>query len=228
MVVSMPRFSALSWPTVVRISSGAVALWSAVQAAHLAIAMGRSAPSPTAQLLFGHNESEFFYSLLFHAFAVIIFGLGALFAGRIGRHIASMPLGRARIGLQLLTILALVLPALTLLIVFNVSEDHPQYQIFVDASSRKIVRRDVHLLPSGITEESISFRDIRVIEGKMIYSGWWGDRYILRLVTRDWRRIEIARGTRGEEPKKLYKLAQAYVELSGAKLDMGSKLPRLR
>ena len=62
----------------------------------------------------------------------------------------------------------------------------------------------------------------------MFFSGWWGDRYFLRLVTQDWRRINLAQGDRGEKPENIYPLAQEFANLSGAELDLSIKLPVFR
>ena len=89
---------------------------------------------------------------------------------------------------------------LVLLGVFVGSIAGPKYKIWVDLSEESIVRRDTHLMPPGVTQVSVPFSEIRKIESKVSYSGWWGDRVFLRLVTFDWRRIHIAQGIRGEPP----------------------------
>ena len=121
-----------------------------------------------------------------------------------------------------------MLPAVALLVVFWVSGNHPRYEIFIDSANQQIVRRETRLLPSGFSQQAVRYSDIRAIEGKMSYSGWWGDRYFLRLVTQDWRRINIAQGARGQGPEEMFPLAQEFADKAGSKLDLGSKLPRLQ
>ena len=178
--------------------------------------------------MFEHHGSEFFSSLVFHAAAAVVFGVASLLAGRIGRQIYNMPVGGARVRAQLAVGLGHLLPAVALLVVFWVSGNHPRYVIFVDPANQQIVRRETRLLPPGLSQEAVRYSDIRVIEGKMFYSGWWGDRYFLRLVTRDWRRINIAQGGRAQGPEELFPLAREFAEGTGTELDLSSKLPRSR
>lgn len=166
--------------------------------------------------------------MIFHAAAFVVFGLATIFSGEIGNRIGNMEMGGAKIRVQILAAVGFVLPAAALLVVFYTSEDHPRYEVFPDETRREIVRRDTGLLPPGVSQEAISFSDIRAIEGKMFFSGWWGDRYFLRVVTQDWRRINIAQGVRGQPPEDIYPLAQDFADRSGAELDLSIKLPVLR
>ncbi len=199
-----------------------------MQLVHLSIALSKGASTPTALLLFEHHDVEFTDSLIFHSATFIVFGLAALFSGKVGRTVEYMALGRGKISVQILIGLTYSLLITALLVVAYVSDDHPRYQVFVDSATQQIVRRDTYLLPPGVTQVSVPFSEVRLIESKVSYSGWWGDRLFLGLVTLDWRRITIAQGNRGEPPEALYGLAQDIAESSGAKLDLGSKLPQQR
>lgn len=130
-----------------------------------------------------------------------------------------MALGHGRISIQILIGVIYSILITALLVVAFVSNDYPRYQVFVDTASQEIVSRDTQLMPPGVTQVSVPFSEIRLIESKVSYSGWWGDRLFLRLVTLDWQRIDIAQGSRGEPPRVIYELAQDIAEMSAAKLD---------
>lgn len=226
--VPSSKFVALVWPALFRGSMAIAFLWSAVQLIYLSFALSKGAPTPTALLVFERHGAEFTYSLIFHSATFIVFGLALLFAGKVGRTLEYMALGRGKISVQICIGLIYSMLITALLVVAFVSNDKPRYQVFIDSASQEIVRRDTQLMPPGVTQVSVPFSEIRTIESKVSYSGWWGDRLFLRLVTLDWQRIDIAQGKRGEPPEVLFELAQDIAERSGAELDLSSKLRQLR
>ena len=126
----------MSWPTVLRISSGAAAIWSAVQVAFLAVAFSSVPPSPSAELMSARGDTLYVASFAFHTFAILFFGLAAWLNPwhRIAK-LPPWPYGQGGTG-------ALVLFGLPYLAwpwrypaYFRGSWAGPRYEVFVDLST---------------------------------------------------------------------------------------------
>lgn len=228
MAVPAIKRSSFSWTSTLATMSFLAAAWAAVQVGFLISALTQGPPSPGSQLVFEHHNTSFFYSLVFHAGAIALFGALGLLAGRAGRQVDRMRLGKRRGAMQFSYAMAFLLPAFALYMVFRFSVDSPRYQIYVEDSLQEIIRIETRLMPQGTTEVAIAYEDVRVISGKMDYSSWWGDRYYLSVVTTDWETMVIAQGGRGENPELLFPLARIVAASAGVEADLSSKLPQFR
>ena len=220
--------SSLSWTRALAAVSFLAAAWAAVQVGFLASALTQGPPSPGSQLVFEYRDQTFVYYLVFHVVAIIVFGLGGMFAGKVGDQVNRMAVGARRTWTQIGYGTAYVLPVLALFVVFQFSNDNPRYQIYVEGTLQEIIRMETRLMPGGVTEAVVAYNDIRVIDGKMSYSSWLGDRYFLRVVTMDWETMEIGQGGRGENPELLFPLTRDIANSVGAEVDLRSKLPQFR
>ena len=154
----------MSWPTVVRISSGAAAIWSAVQVAFLAVAFSSVPPSPSAGLMSARGDTLYVAS-----FAILFFGLAAWLNPwhRIAK-LPPWPYGQGATG-------ALVLFGLPYL---AWPWRYPAYfrglgpglgtKSSLTSPQRAPVRRDTHLLPPVVRQQTIPFGDIDRIQGEYI------------------------------------------------------------
>lgn len=228
MAVPVLSRASLSWTDALAAMSLLAAAWAAIQVGFLASALTQGPPSAGARLVFEHHNQAFLYILVFHAVVMVAFGLGGMLAGKAGGQVDRMALGARRTCTQIAYGSAYVIPALALFVVFQVSNDTPRYQIYLEDSLQEIIRVETRLMPPGVSEKSVAYGDIRVIEGKMDYSSWWGDRYFLKVVTMDWKTMEIGQGGRGKDPELLFPLARDIADSAGAELDLSSKLPQLR
>lgn len=218
----------LTWSGALAVMSFLAMAWSAIQVVSLALALTQGPPSPGSQLVFEYRDQFFVYMLVFHAVAIVAFGLLGMFAGKFANQVNRMTVGARRTWTQLGYGTAYILPALALFVLFQYSNANPRYQIYVENSLQEIIRLETRLMPRGVSEDLVAYGDIRVIEGEMDYSSWLGDRYFLKVVTKEWKTMEIAQGGRGESPELLFPLARELADSAGAKLDLSSKLPQFR
>jgi len=228
MAVTAVKRISLNWTSTLTAVSFLAAAWAAIQVGSLASALTQGPPSPGARLMFEHNDQVFLYMLIFHAAAIFAFGIGGVLANKMCRQVDRMVVGARRTWLQTAYVAAYVVPLVALWAVFNFSNDAPRYQIYVEESLGEIIRTETRLMPGGVSEQVITFSEIRVIEGEMDYSSWWGDRYFIKVVTKDWESMNLAQGGRSEDPKLLFPLAQDIADRAGAKLDLTSKMPVFR
>ena len=228
--MAVPAISRISfsWTGALTGLSFLAAAWAAIQVGFLASALTQGPPSPGSRLVFEHHNQVFFYILIFHAAAIIAFGLGGMLAGKACRQVDRMAVGARRTWTQTVYGAAYVIPLVALLMVFQISNDAPRYQIYVEDSMDEIIRMETRLMPAGVSEQLVAFSDVRVIEGEMDYSSWWGDRYFINVVTIEWETMQIGQGGRGEDPALLFPLAQDVADSAGAKLDLSSKIPIFR
>ena len=227
-VPTTTRTSSFSWTKALAVMSFLGAAWAAIQVGFLAWALNQGPPSPDSRLVFEHHNEAYLYSLIFHALVLVAFGALGLLAGEASRQVNRMRVGARRTSMQVVYATVFLLPALALYMVFRFSTGSPTYQIYVEDSSQEIVRLETHLVPPGSSKRVIAYRDIRVISGKMDYSSWWGDRYFLSVITMDWKTMDIAQGSRYEDPELLFPLARDVASNAGVEVDLGSKLPQFR
>ena len=220
--------ASLSWTRGLAVISFLAVVWAAVQFGFLATALTQGPPAPDSRLVSEHHTQIFLYYLIFHAGAIVVFAATGLLAGKAANQVNRMTVGKRRSWFQAAIGLAFGIPAFALFAVFQVSGDSPMYQVYVDDTRQEIIRVETRLMPPGVTEEAVAYADVRVIEGEMDYSSWWGDRYFLKVVTLDWQTLEIARGSRGDDPVLLSTLAQDVADSVGVETDLGSKIPVFR
>ena len=219
-----------------RIFTGVITLWAAMQTVFLLAAFSSPRPSDTAHILSTHHQLEFVSSLAFHSFAVLFFGVVASIPVDVWRRIEFKYLG-----LVATPYIAIIL-ALT--IIFVVSIAYPKYEVFVDLSTESVVKRDTHLLPSGLNQQTILFGEMLVIAGyfdkhtHLKSSGLTGlttydeYHYMINLIAHDGRQVEVWRGsppqgTDGHPPAKALRSAQALADITGAPLvPLGCALPQ--
>ena len=206
----------MGWVTMVL--PGAVMVWSAIQVVYLAIALSSSPPSPGAELMLRPREPEYTAFLAVHALIFFVSALAlALEVRSIWRWVIkrlNMPEKPQGGGEALAGTLYLALyffPVWALLDIFLVSIGYPRYEVFVDLPAESIVRRDTHLLPPGIKEDTVPFSEVGVITG-----GGSSTDYSLYANTRNRRRIEIGQGDKAE----MSSLARAIADKSGIGLDL--------
>lgn len=214
----------MSWPTAIRMFSGMVALWSAVQVAYLTITFSMSPPSPLAELMSTHDEGVYIAFFVVHCIALVVFGIGACLPGNVWRRLDEPGEGD---GVAVLALTSIGL-ALAIFIISLVSIWVPKYEVFLDLSTESIVKRDTHLLPPGVTQLTIPFGEIDVITGEFVrkekdYRYYYD--YRLSVITRDGRRIRLAEDfprqrTDAEPPPEAISLAEAIAEKSGAEVDL--------
>ena len=223
----------MSWPTWIRIFSGAVALWSAIQITYLAITRSMSPPVSSAELVATHNDGLYTSFLVLHCIALVVFGVGAYRSGDLWHRIKKERLNKERrwwneTDKGSLTEILYYSLALAIFIISLVSIWVPRYETFVDLSMENVVRRDTYLLPPGVTQQTIPFGEVDIITGKFIKDR--GDRgnihyhYTVSIITRDGRRIEVGYGPRQDTNTtpaiEMRSLAEAIAEKSGARLDL--------
>ena len=226
-VPAVKRISVKWTGTLTALSFLAVA-WSAIQVGFLASALTQDPPSAGSRLVFEHHDRLFLYIMIFHIAAMAVFGLGGILASKVCRQVDGMVVGGRRTWTQLAFGAAYVLPMVALYAVFSFSNDAPRYQIYVEGSLEEIIRMETRLMPGGVTEQLVAFSDVRVIEGEIDHSSWWGDRFFLKVVTMDGETMNIAQGGRSENPELLYPLAEDVAASAGAKLDLSNKIPVVR
>ena len=228
--MAVPAISrkSISWTGALTGLSFLAVAWSAIQVGSLALALTKGPPSPGSRLVFEHHDQLFLYILIFHAVAIAVFALGGILASKVTGQVDRMAIGARRTWAQLAYGAAYVVPMVALFAVFQFSNDAPRYQVYVEEKLQEIIRIETRLMPGGVTEQLVIFSDIRVIEGEMDYSSWWGDRYFLKVVTMEWESMNIAQGGRSEDPALLFPLAEDVAASAGAKLDLSSKIPVFR
>ena len=210
----------ISWTGALAVFSFLAAAWAAIQVGFLASALMDGPPSIGSRLVFKHHDLLFLYSLVFHAVAMVAFGLGGMLAGWLGRQIDQMAAGARRTLRQFSYGGAYLLPALALFVVFQVSNANPMYQIYVEGELEEIIRMETRLMPSGVSEKLVLFGDVKVIRGEMNSSSLWGDRYFLNVVAVDGTTMQVGQGGRNEDPEALYPLARTIAERAGADLEL--------
>ena len=213
------RFS-LSWTGVLALLSFFVAAWAAIQVGSLASALTQDPPSTGSRLVFEHHNQVFLYSLIFHAVAVVAFTLGGVLAGKAGDHINQMVRGARRVWVGVGYGAVYLLPTVALVVIFQVSNDNPRYQIYVEDSLQELIRMETRLIPRGVTEELVKFHNASVVKGVMNRSSLWGDRYFLMVVDIDGKTMQVGQGGRDEDPEALFPLARDIAESAGAELDL--------
>ena len=82
----------------------------------------------------------------------------------------------------------------------------------MDLTVETIVRRDTHLLPSGIRSNVVPFAELRSVSGQNAKNN-----YVLSVTMTNGRQIEIGRVAALAE---MTSLAQAIADKSGARLDL--------
>ena len=224
--------------TALRILLGVVAIWSAIQVGFLAFAFASSPPSPLAELMHTRHEAVYLASFGFHAFTLLVFGVGAYRSNRTWRriwHEGQEGVLQEDGSIQVddgssFPVTAYVVLTLVLIGIFIGSAMAPRYQVFLDLSSESVVRRDTHLLPPGMNELRIPFRNIIEIDGFFVRHEHSEDdqimiRYHYRLdIVEDGRRTEIGWGSHQKKKQEIdqgmFSLALAIADVSGAKLDL--------
>jgi len=211
----------------VRIFTGIVAFWAAMQTVFLLAAFATSRPSSTAQLMSTHHQVEYVSSLAFHSFAALFFVVVAAIPTDAWRRIKFKYLD------MVATPYIAIILALT--IIFVVSIVSPKYEVFVDLYTESVVKRDTHLLPPGVNQQRIPFREIQLItvnserHTHLETSGLTGltthaeYHYVINLIADNGRQVEVGRrflpqSTEGHPPVKVIRLAQAFADISGAPL----------
>ncbi len=221
-----------SGATAMRILLGVVAIWSAMQVGFLAFAFSGSPPSPLAELMHTRHQAVYLASFGFHVFTLLAFGVGAYLSNRTWRRIwDELGSGSSEEDGSSLPFAAYVVLTLPLIGIFIGSAVAPRYQVFVDLSSESVVRRDTHLLPPGMSELTIPFRNITKIDGFFVRHEHREDEedviryhYRLDILGKDGRRTEIGWGPhqkKNQEPDQgMFSLARSIADISGAKLGL--------
>lgn len=224
------------WPTWLRIFCGSVAVWAAVQVAFLAVAYSGSAPTPTAELMTTHNGAQYLASMAFHSLAILVFLCGAMLPTAAWTELKNMianllgPDNRDLGGW--IPNLCLCFFAFGLFVVFLVSISQARYQVYIDLPSEQLIRRDIHLQPPGVTYDSVEFRDINSVRGKIDRHSHGQDNdpdkiefhSVLSIVTTDGQEIEVGRDFPAQSSSRFapeaLSLARAIADKSGAGLEL--------
>ena len=203
-------------PMAIRIFCGTFALFSAAQVAYLVFTFSMSAPTPTADLMSTHAERMNIVGVAVFSIAAVVFGLGAVLdvEGAL-RWVYGIA---AAVVFILFVVLSFVEPA---------------YEVFSDVHGESFIKREIHLLPPGVTQETIPFDEIEVITGEFHKhseskaapgSREYYYRFHLFAILDDGRRIEVGEGPKQSENivphPQAVSLAQTIAEKSGARLDL--------
>lgn len=223
-VPAISRFS-FSWTGTITALSFLAAAWAAIQVGSLTSALTQGPPSPNSRLVFEHHDQVFLYILIFHAVAIAGFGLGGMLAGQARSQVDRLASGVRRTWTQIAYGAAYVIPMATLIVVFQISNDVPRYQIYVEGSLKEIIRMETRLMPGGVSEKLVAFSDVKVIEVKVDSYSWWGERYFLKVVAADGTTMDIGQVGKKEDRELLSPLAQDVAESAGAELDLSSEIP---
>lgn len=192
---------------------GVFTLCATTEVIYLLIISFMSTPNPTAELFSSHGKGWISIGgpIIFSTFA-FIFSCGAY----VYRSIRKVQIPLYILFPGIIVVIFLILVAVW----------QPGYQVFVDQPTESIIKREIQLLPPGVTEQSILFGEVDAVTGRF-HSGTSDSRveyqYILRLLTRDGYQTELWRsiwyGTR-TIPQKAFSLADTIAEASGARVEL--------
>ena len=183
----------------IRTFLGVMSLWSAAQVVFLAMALSKAPPSPTAELigtgLYPALTNFYVSFLVFHSFAILVFGVGAFALPAYYRisdkitplrrsgvisplhGVSKATLGRniGRIGLTIILLFWAGLPVAVLFVsILTLAAAGQSYLTFIDIPNEAIFVRETHFMPPGIRKREISFSEVQTIEVHLRASGGGG------------------------------------------------------